>query len=406
MPGGIRESEGDGMNTSVQDLLRRLAHVAPQEVPEGEPGVRVLGAPEAPRAFAPVLSVYLDLRPQAHGERPAVRASRVLLKERLHQIAQTFWPRGMAYDAVRADAARIERFLDTRVSPASQGVAIFASTPLTLFEALEVEVPFDTQVSAGATPDLFQLARLLDDQETAVVAVVNIHMARLFVTHRGGLREIRGLADDPKFYHMVHGTNAMNQAHYQRHARSVRGQFAAEVAERIEQLVAREQPTHVVLAGEAPAIALLRQALAPHIARLVHEPPLTLDIDATGDEILEEVAPLLRAAEAEQDRAVVDQLVEAVRADRLGVAGVQATRRALANGQADVLVLAADVPLPRETRSELIGLAANTDAAIEVVDESPALRQMEGVGALLRYRVGASPTAREAPPPVGAAPTR
>jgi hypothetical protein len=175
----------------VRQMLRRLAAVEPLEVPAGEPGVVVQAESGATRSVVPVLSAYLDLRPQAQRERPARMAGRAILKERVRQIEQTFWPRGVALDAIRTDVVRIEAYLDTQLSPAAQGVAIFASTPHALFEALAADIPFDNQISARAQPDLFQLARLLDDQETAVVAVTDTHAARLFVLHLGGLREGR-----------------------------------------------------------------------------------------------------------------------------------------------------------------------------------------------------------------------
>jgi hypothetical protein len=367
------------MNEPVLALLRRLAAVEALDVPAGEAGV-ILRTGDAPvRVCVPVLSAYLDLRPQAH-------AARMILRERLRQIEHTFWPRGAAFDAVHADGAQIEQELDTEVAPATQGLAIFASAPHHLFETFQADVPFVNEVSAQAEPSLFQLARLLDDLQTAVVAVVRVNRARLFVTHRGGLREVHGLEDDPKRYHMVHGANAMNQAHYQRHAVQTRMHFADEVADRIAQLVDRERATQVILAGDAPAIPLLRQALAPRIARLVREPALALDVETSRDAVWEEIAPLLREDEAEQDRAVVERLIEAVRADSLGIAGLEPTRRALQRGQVDVLVLGRDAPFPPEARSELIELAARTDAAIEVVEADDALRHLGGVGALLRYR--------------------
>jgi hypothetical protein len=90
------------MDAQVRELLRRLAAVAPIEVPDGETGVAIPDESGTMRHYAPVLSVYLDLRPQVMGDRPAVRPARILLRERLHQIAQTFWPRGLAYATVRA----------------------------------------------------------------------------------------------------------------------------------------------------------------------------------------------------------------------------------------------------------------------------------------------------------------
>jgi len=100
--------------------------------------------------------------------------------------------------------------------------------------------------------------------------------------------------------------------------------------------------------------------------------------------------PLLREAKAEQDRTTVEKLVEAVRADRLGVAGLELTQRALANGQVETLILPAGLEsppgVPSETRTELIEQATRTDASIAIVDSSVLLQQLGGVGALLRYR--------------------
>jgi len=376
---------------STSDLLLRLAALEPLAVPDGEPGIAMVTKPE--QKYIPVLSVYLDLRPQVQGARPALRPSRVILRERLHQIEATFEPRGAALEAIRDDAAKIERYLDSEVSADTSGLALFVSEPHHLFEALAVDIPFESQVVASAIPDLFQLARALADQEIAVVAIVELNAARLFLLHQGGLRELRGLADDPKYYHMVHSANAMSQAHYQRHAQHKRAEFATEVGDQIEQLVARGHVTQVILAGEVEAIPLVREALSPRVAQLVRElhPPLaSLEVATPADAIREEIMPLLREAKAEQDRTTVEKLVEAVRADRLGVAGLELTQRALANGQVETLILPAGLEsppgVPSETRTELIEQATRTDASIAIVDSSVLLQQLGGVGALLRYR--------------------
>ncbi len=376
----------DVMSSTPNDVLRHLATVEPMEVPNGEPGVTAIDSTGATRAYFPVLSVYLDLRPQVTGANPVIRPSRVLLKARLHQIEQTLWPRGAALDAVHADAARIEEYLDTQIPPHMHGVAIFASSQHHLFEAIDTDSPFDNQVSARAVPDLFQLARLLGERETAVLAIVITHAARLFVMERGGLREVRGVSADPKFFHMVRETNAMNQKHYQSHALHVRTDFARQLADQIEQIVDRTEATELFLAGESEAIHPLRQALSPRIAHMIHHAPLVLGIDTPVDAALEELRPLLRADEAERASSIVEQLIEAVQADALGVAGLEPTRNALDLGQVDTLVLAGDTPISPEDRSALIAAATRTDATVEVVDHSEPLAQLEGVGALLRYR--------------------
>ncbi len=147
------------------------------------------------RLYIPVLSVYLDLRPsgaQAGGARPDAHPGRIFLDERLRQIERTFWPRGAAYESVRADVAHIQTYLETQVDVPTAGIALFVSAPHDLIEAVTSALPFETQVTARALPDLFQLARLFDDQETAVVALAHANAVRLFVVHQGGLRELHG----------------------------------------------------------------------------------------------------------------------------------------------------------------------------------------------------------------------
>ena len=374
------------MNSTTYDLLRRLATVAPIEVPAGEPGVAAPDETGVVRTYIPILSVYLDLRPQITGANPTIRPAYVLLKARLHQIAQTFWPRGSAFDAVQADAARIEAYLDQQTPPYPRGLAIFAGIRHGLFETIEADSPFDIQISARALPDLFQLARLLGERETAILAITTTHAARLFVMERGGLHEVQSLSADPKFFHMVRETNAMNQAHYQRHALQARTDFAHQIADQIEQLVIRSGASELFLAGEPEVLPLLRHALRPRVAQLIQHSPLELGIEAPADAVINELAPLLRAYEAQRTASIVEQLVEAVQADTLGVAGIDPTRHALDHGQVDTLILAGDAPIAPEVRSALIASASQTGAIVEVVDHSDPLARLEGVGALLRYR--------------------
>ncbi len=346
-------------------LLRRLAEVEP-------------GTP-------PLLSAYLDMRPHATGEAPSVRSGLVVLKDRLRELEKTFPPRGPDLASFRADAARIEAYVAGDFPPEAHGLALFACAGRDLFEVVEASGPFENRVTLGPDPDLFQLARLLDDLETAVVALVDTNTARLFVTRRGWLEEVGGPDDDPKYYGKRR-VGGWSQARYQRFTDEVRARFAREVADALGRLVARTGATRVILAGDEVALPPLRDALPRRVADLVHEEVLRIDIRAPQDAVKGEIAPLLAEAEAEADRALGDRLVGAVRGDGLGVAGVPATRRALEQGQADTLLLDEGAALPEEARAELIRLAATTNAELVVVADHEAFRRLGGVGALLRYR--------------------
>lgn len=385
------------MSKHSKDLFDRLARVELIDVPAGEVGTPVRDEVGVTRQCMPVLSVYLDVRPLLSGDQPAVRASQSVLRQRLHQIAETFWPRGAAYEAVQSDASRIEEYLNAAVPPATHGVAIFAGAAHHLFEALTTDIPFENHVSALAMPDLFQLADLLDDREVAIVAVAHTHAARLFVTHRGGMREVRGLTEDPKYFHQIRQTNAMNQAHYQRHARQVRAEFGREVAHEIEKLVQRTGATEVILAGDTVAVPILRQELLPQSARLVRDRSIPMELDASHDAIWEEIEPLIEHAQETYERSITGRLVEAIQADALGVAGYLPTRAALEAGQVDVLVIAKEGGFSSEERNELVALAAKTSAQVEVIDHDAALDALGGVGALLRYRTWETPARNPTP---------
>jgi peptide chain release factor subunit 1 len=349
----------------MRDLLRRLAEFEPTDLP--------------------VLSVYLDMRPQATGESPGRRTSLTILRDRLSEIEGTLGPRGDGFDSFQADAERIQAFLDDELDRSSQGLAIFACSGAGLWETVETGTPFEDEVGADAVPQLFQLARLLDEQETVVVAVVDTNTARLFLSRVGRLDEAGG-PDADSVHHQKRSTGGWSQARFQRHIEKHHADFAQEAAGAIEGLVERYGAERVILAGDEVALTPLMAALSDRTKELVGD-VLRVDIRAPRDEVAAEIAPVLRRMEAGASSAIADQVVAAVRSDGLGVAGLDATRQALGNGQVDILLLEANSDVDDEQRNELIRLAATTGADVEVVEAHAGLTRFGGVGALLRYRL-------------------
>jgi peptide subunit release factor 1 (eRF1) len=347
------------------DLLRRLAEFEPTGLP--------------------VLSVYLDMRPQATGESPGRRTSLTILRDRLSKIEGTLGPRGDGFDSFHADAERIQAFLDHEFDRSSQGLAIFACSGAGLWETVESGTPFEDEVGADAVPQLFQLARLLDEQQTVVVAVVDSNTARLFLSRIGGLDEVGG-PDEDSTHFQKRRMGGWSQANYQRHIAKHHADFAQEAAQAIERLLDGHQAERVILAGDEVALTPLLAALSDRTKELVGD-VLRVDIRAPRDEVAAEIAPVLRRMEAEASSAIADQVVAAVRSDGLGVAGLDATRHALGNGQVDLLLLEANSDVDDEQRNELIRLAATTGADVEVVEAHAGLTRFGGVGALLRYRL-------------------
>ena len=357
----------------------------------------------------PVLSVYLDVRPQATGEQPGRRAAFTLLRDRLRHIGRSYGPRGEALDSFRADEERIWSLLENELDTAAQGVAIVACHGLDVWEVVPTGVPFLDSVSSGPRPDLYQLAALVDQFETAVVALVDTNTARLFVSRLGSLDERAG-PDEGTDSFRKRQMGGWSQARYQRHIDKHIADFAASAAAAMEELMRREGASRLILAGDEVALTPLRDALSPSAREQIVD-VLREDIRAQRDPLQRAVDELLAAAERDQGMAVADQVIGGIRSGGLTVAGARRTREALEVGAVDTLVLvgpevgdpggaagqdardlATEVEAEEDAgapdaaeRADLVRLAALSGARVEVVDEHGGLARYGGVGALLRY---------------------
>ena len=334
---------------------------------------------------APILSVYVDTRPQAHPERPAERPQLKEASRRLDAIADGLEPHTPARESVDTDRATIERFFDESDLDGVGGIAIFACAHIDLWEVVHSNAEFETAVTAGPTADLVGVARLLDDAVSAIVAVVDSNTCRLFVTRRGDLIERPGPDEDPD-EHRRTDVGGWSQARYQRHVDMQDKRFAAEAAQAIERLVERERATHVIIAGDERIVPVLEAELPERVRGLVELTP-HIAIRASVDEVREEVAPILAALDEAESMAAADRAVAGHRSGGLGVAGLDATMQALEFGQVDELVLDETASLDEDLRTELVRQAALIDARVELVREHAQLLRFDGVGATLRFRI-------------------
>lgn len=348
----------------LRRLLRRLAEVTSVDVP--------------------VLSVYADVRPHAHAERPGERSELRVVRDRLNELEGSLEPHSDARASFDADRERIERWLDDEDLAGTDGVAIFACDRIGLWEVVRANDAFETRVSAGPTADLFGLARLLDESDGAVVALVDTNTCRLFVTRRGDLVERSG-PDEGNVEHQRRDVGGWSQARYQRHIDMQDRRFAREAAEAIDRLVERERVTRVLIAGDERATSVLDDELPERVRSLV-EHVARIDMRATRGEVHEEVAPILSAIEEADGADVADRAVAGWRAGDLGVTGIDATMAALEAGQVHELVVDETAELDDDIRGELIRQASLTDARVEIVHGHDALLRREGIGATLRFR--------------------
>jgi peptide subunit release factor 1 (eRF1) len=143
-----------------------------------------------------------------------------------------------------------------------------------------------------------------------------------------------------------------------------------------------------------------------------------MDIRSPEDAVFEETLNALRAKDAQTDKEHVDQMLGAWRAGGLAVVGQKATLLALEMGQVEELLIAArpdalraapaatETPAPTgiETSAtdatdadvdperlrvadDLVTKAQATSARIRFIEDPELLREVGGVGALLRFKI-------------------
>lgn len=366
--------------TALQDTIDRLAAFEP--------------------AGIPVVSLYLDMRPDEHGRDNFDGFVRKELRARVG----SYEPHSVERESLEQDVAKIEAYLADEVRPSANGLALFACAAADLFEAIQLDAPLDRhRVYVGETPHLFHLARLSDQFPRFAAVVLDTHQARILVfelNERVDETTVEG--KKPKSTRK----GGWSQARYQRRTENIHLSHAREVADALDRVVREDAIERIVLAGDEVIIPALRDELPQHLADKIVD-VLSLDVRAPEHEVLASTLERIREQDAKEDEDKVQRLMDAWRGGGLGVVGVRDTLEALVRGQVDELLVATAMELQRpapgdlgplleispdaagdvDISDELVTRAAATGARVTFIEDASLLDGVGGVGGLLRFRL-------------------
>jgi len=357
-----------------------------------DPGPDVERLREAMRRVAevdgtsPVLTVYADVHPEAHGERPAARAELIVLRDRLRDILDEHPAHSPERMSLDEDVARVESLLRDGDLSGIAGLAAFAAARAGLWQTVTAAEPFETDACAGPIADLWQLARLVDDDAAAIVAVEDTSHTRLFAWRRGRLVEHPGPEDDPA-EHERHDQGGWSQSRFQSHIDEQDRRFARRAAEAIDRFAEREHAHALLIGAEERAASALLQELPERTRALVVD-VRHISRKARLEDVAAEVRPVFEALAERRSTDAADRAAAGHLAGDLGVLGTDSVRARLdAGAVAELVVLeSAARSMDRWDRAALIRQATLTDARVVVVREHPLLEQHGGIGATLRFR--------------------
>jgi peptide chain release factor subunit 1 len=339
----------------------------------------------------PVISLYLDLRPDEHGR----DHFEPFLRKELAERVKTYPVSGPERESLDADAAKIREYV-AGIDPAVNSLALFACHGADLFETVQLAAPIDShRLYVSDRPHLYPLAHLIDEYPRYLALLTDSRSARIFVFAINAVEKTEQIQGEKAKHHKQGG---WSQARYQRHVENVHLLHAKEVIDEVARIVREEAIDKIVVAADEVIMPVLREQLPKEVSDRIVDIP-KLDMRANERDVLETTIAALRKKDAENDRERVDELIGAYRANGLACVGRERTMAALTRGQVDELVVTAlpgrlepgggepaDRNASQAALDDLIIQARNTAANIRFIEDRSLLAAVGGVGAFLRYK--------------------
>lgn len=360
-----------------------------------------------PAADAPFLSIYLDWKPDGSGKRPSLR----ILEDELNAVAEDMAGDSVHRDGFAADRERIMTYLNREAPKDAHAIVIFACSEQGVWTTLPLQATVDTTIAVDRYPHTFQLARLIDDHEPCAVVLAEGQEARIFLIGLTAVEQIAETEAAEKIKRFDQGGEA--QMLFQRRTDNLIKAHMRDIAKHLEQIIARYDVQHVIIAGNDAIKGMVMDAMTePITARLIDY--IHLEPNSSMNIILETIEPLLHEAERRKEADQLAALEEQAGApDGLGAVGVAQIALALSKGQVQTLLMLQSFSgtggectncgtlragqrdkcpydggemRPVELREAFTTRAVQQSAGIEIVEASDYLAAHEAVGALLRYR--------------------
>ena len=132
---------------------------------------------------APIVSLYMELSPEARIGTTWETTFKDLCDQAVAEA-------GDQKKAVQAECERIQEALSNGLPRTGRGVAFFACEPIGLFEQLGTAITLPNEVHVTDNPYVRPLARVRDENDRFVIALVSAHKSRFFFAQIGLVEEV------------------------------------------------------------------------------------------------------------------------------------------------------------------------------------------------------------------------
>jgi len=364
----------------------------------------------------PFVSLYLDTKWDDEQQRERIR---LFTKNELKKAQDQLKEREEWRQAFPEDQQQIERYVEGLVRRVYHGevngVAIFSCSGHGTFFTYPSIIPFENRCFISGLPILQPLVRLLSQYQNTLTVMVETDSARLLEV------SLEGMMDEISIESYVpgrHDQGGWAQMRYQRHIKDHMDKHHKEVAEHLTELFDTGKYKRVILIGQDRILANFKAFLPERVRQQIAE-TFSMDFSEERSKVLRRLFERLLQKEREEINRQIRELKE--KAFKGGVAsfGLNGTLEALNGGRVHALYLLTSfsqsgakctrcgslIPIPpkgegrgpcpfcREKTNvtdlgeEMVRSALRQDGEVKWVEENPILKENEGVGASLRFRL-------------------
>ena len=289
-------------------------------------------------------------------------------------------------------------------------MAVFASWALDLVVGYRLPVAPPDLLWVDSSPYIRPIAEIQDENERFAVVFADNRAAEVYLAGSDDLLEAGGRIRGDVKNHVKKG--GWSQKRYQRRRSNEILHYAKEVAQRLEKLVSGSEVDRVVLIGSEEACRAIREAVPESldgaIVATVHD-----DLSKDTQVLMTEAIEATREREREDERELWKWLRNEGLKEGLAAFGPRDTLAACKEGRVDVLFVDRELELegmrcrdceilayakPQQCPScrstsvfsvdlvnEMVELAALSGARTEFTDPIPALTEVGGIAAALRW---------------------
>jgi len=364
----------------------------------------------------PFLSLYLNTKWDDEQQRERIRLfTKNQLKKSYDQIKQQEdWRK-----AFLEDQKLIERYVEGLVRRAHdeevKGLAIFSCTGAKTFLTYPSVIPFENAFFLSALPSLQPLVRLSSQYQNTLAVMVDTDSAKLFEV------SLEGLMAESVIENYVpgrHDQGGWAQMRYQRHIKDHMDKHHKEVAEQLTELFDSGKWKRVVLIGQERIVANFKAFLPERVKQQMMD-TFPMDFSEERSKVLEKLFERLLQKEKEEVSRQLQELEERTPQGGLATFGLNGTLEALNGGQVHTLYLLtsfshsggkcgrcgslvlvhpagsgpASCPICKgeikivDLGEEMMRSALRQDGEVKWIEENSIVKENDGVGASLRFRL-------------------